>query len=183
MASLVRRATRNKVFALLLFCVSTCAVGCGAKAKNEPPPGVSTLPDSRAPIDFQFDSLDDHPVDSASTRGAPTVIAFVATWDLLSQAQTNFLVKMSKRDGASVHYALVALQESQDRELVEVYAQKLGVEFPVALADAQTIAGGGVFGDVHNVPTIVVLDARGRLVWLHPGIAKASEIRAAMHGI
>ncbi|MEO8877158.1 MAG: TlpA disulfide reductase family protein [Polyangiaceae bacterium] len=149
----------------------------------EPPAGASALPDSRAPIEFQFDSLDDRPVNAASTRGAPTVIAFGATWDLFSQAQVDFLVKMAKHDGESVHYAFIALQESKDRELVEVYAQKLGVDFPVALADAETIAGGGVFGDVHNVPTVVILDAKGRMVWLHPGIAKASEIRAAMHGI
>ncbi len=144
--------------------------------------GASALPDNRAPIEFEFDSIDNRPVNAASTRGAPTVLAFTTTWDLMSQAQVDFMVKMAKHDGDSVHYALVALQESKDRELVEVYAQKLGVEFPVALADAATIAGGGPFGDVHNVPTVVVLDADGRMVWLHPGVAKSSEIRAAMHG-
>jgi hypothetical protein len=155
---------------------------CGGAAKPPPVVGVSAQPDNRAPIDFEFDSLDNRPVNAASTRGAPTVLAFTTTWDLMSQAQVDFLVKMAKHDGAAVHYALVALQESKDRELVEVYSQKLGVDFPVALADAATIAGGGPFGDVHNVPTVVVLDAEGRLVWLHPGVAKASEIRAAMHG-
>jgi hypothetical protein len=175
---LVRRANKF-IFAATIFFGGACG---GAK---DPPPvvGVSAQPDSREPIDFEFDSLDDRPVNSASTRGAPTVIAFAATWDLMSQAQVDFLVTMAKHDGASVHYALVALQEPKDRELVEVYAQKLNVEFPVALADAATIAGGGSFGDVHNVPTVVVLDARGRLVWLHPGVAKSSEIRAAMHGM
>ena len=156
---------------------------CGGPAKPAPVVGVSAQPDNRAPIEFEFDSLDNRPVNAASTRGAPTIIAFAATWDLMSQAQVDFLVKMAKHDGAAVHYALVALQESKDRELVEVYSQKLGVEFPVALADAATIAGGGPFGDVHNVPTVVVLDREGRIVWLHPGVAKSGEIRAAMHGM
>ena len=48
------------------------------------------------------------------------MIAFATTWDLMSQAQTDFLVKMAKHDGDAVHYVLVALQESKDRELVEV---------------------------------------------------------------
>jgi hypothetical protein len=174
-----RRA--NNFFAGVV--VSACAVGCGGSKQPAPVVGVSAQPDSRAPIDFEFDSLDDRPVNSLSTRGAPTVIAFATTWDLMSQAEVDFLVNMAKHDGASVHYVLVALQESKDRELVEVYAQKLNVEFPVALADAATIAGGGPFGDVHNVPTVVVLDAKGRLVWLHPGVAKSSEIRAAMRSM
>jgi hypothetical protein len=172
--------SRNNFF--VIAALFTASVACGGAAKPEPIPGVSAQPDSRAPIEFEFDSLDNRPVNAASTRGAPTVIAFTTTWDLMSQAQVDFLVKMAKHDGESVHYALVALQESKDRELVEVYAQKLGVEFPVALADAATIAGGGPFGDVHNVPTVVVLDKQGRLVWLHPGVAKSAEIRAAMHG-
>jgi hypothetical protein len=175
---LAKRA--NEFFVVAL--VSACAFGCGGSKKPDPVVGVSAQPDGRAPIDFEFDSLDERPVNSASTRGAPTVIAFAATWDLMSQAQVDFLVPMAKHDGDSVHYLLVALQEAKDRELVEVYAQKLNVEFPVALADAATIAGGGPFGDVHNVPTVVVLDKQGRLVWLHPGVAKSSEIRAAMHG-
>jgi hypothetical protein len=173
----------NKFFAFAIASVSIISLtACGGAAKPAPIVGVSAQPDNREPIEFEFDSIDNHPVNAASTRGAPTVIAFTTTWDLMSQAQTDFLVKMAKHDGDAVHYVLVALQESKDRELVEVYAQKLGVEFPVALANAETIAGGGPFGDVHNVPTVVVLDADGRLVWLHPGVAKASEIRAAMHG-
>lgn len=170
----------NSFFAVATLLLTS--VACGGATKSEPIPGVSAQPDSRAPIEFEFDSLDNRPVNSASTRGAPTVIAFTTTWDLMSQAQVDFLVKMAKNDGDSVHYTLVALQEPKDRELVEVYAQKLGVEFPVALADTATIAGGGPFGDVHNVPTVVVLDKEGRLVWLHPGVAKSAEIRAAMHG-
>ncbi|MEO8800735.1 MAG: TlpA disulfide reductase family protein [Polyangiaceae bacterium] len=163
--------------------LSLMVAGCGGgQSANEPPPGVSVVPDSRAPIQFQFDSLDNRPVDSASTRGAPTVIAFIATWDLLSQAQVDFLVSMNKNDQGRVHYLLVALQEPKDRELVEVYVEHLGVEFPCALADPGTIAGGGPFGDVQNVPSVVVLDREGKLVWLHPGLARSSEIRSAMHG-
>ena len=144
---------------------------------------MSSIPESRAPVHFEYESLDARPVDSASTRGAPTVIAFITTWDLMSQAQVDFLVKMAKNDGDRVHYFVVAMQEKTERELVELYLQKLGVEFPAALADPATIAGGGPFGDVHNVPTVVLLDARGRLVWLHPGLARANEIRAAMNGM
>jgi len=157
------------------------AAGC-APAKRPEPVGVSAAPREQG-IAFTYDSLDDRPVTSDAMRGKPVVIAFVTTWDLTSQAQVDFLVPMSKNDGDQVRYVLVALQERQDRELVEVYRTKLGVTFPVALGDRETIAGGGPFGDVHNVPTVVVLDREGRRVWQKSGLAKNDEIRAALRGI
>jgi hypothetical protein len=160
---------------------------CGAPAR---PAGDVIGASSRAPsraetdaVDFVFDSLDARPVSAAATRGTPTVLAFVTTWDLTSQAQVDFLVPMSAHDGDKVTYALVALQEPQDRELVEAYKTTLKVTFPVALADRATIAGGGPFGDVHAVPTLVVLDRRGRIVWRQVGLARSDDIRAALKGL
>ncbi len=152
------------------------------------PIGSSTRPENvTGPVDFAFDSLDDRPVSSAATRGKPAVVAFVTTWDLSSQAQVDFLVAMAKNDGqgdkTDVQYLLVMLQEKKDRELVEVYRDKLGVTFPVALAGTDVIAGGGPFGDVHAIPTTVILDRQGRMVWRHVGLAKPEEIRAGLRGL
>jgi hypothetical protein len=187
MDSLARRATRKTDLALpalfaLLF------AGCVSKPVGDPV-GVSRaeLPGGGQPVAFGYDSLDARPLTSEATRGRPTVLAFVTTYDLSSQAQVNYLVAMAKRDGARadapVNYGLVALQESADRELVEVYRTNLGVTFPVAMADPGTIAGGGPFGDVHHIPTVVILDRRGRVVWRRSGLAKSDEIRAGLRGL
>lgn len=115
--------------------------------------------------------------------GKPTVIAFVTTWDLSSQAQIDFLVPMSKKDGAQVNYLMVALQEGKDRALVEVFAQGLGVGFPAALADQEVMSGGGPFGPVRAVPTTVILDRAARMVWRHVGLARPEEIREGLSGL
>jgi hypothetical protein len=65
----------------------------------------------------------------------------------------------------------------KDRELVELYRSTLGVSFPVALADESSINGAGPF-PVEHVPTVVVLDREGRLVWREMGLAKPADIRA-----
>jgi hypothetical protein len=141
------------------------------------PEGVS------APIEFKLDSLDDREISTGTVAGKPTVIAFVTTWDLSSQAQVDYLVPMAKKDGAQVNYVIVALQEPQDRELVEVYAHHLGVTFPAAMADAELIAGGGSFGALKAVPTTVILDRAARMVWRHVGIARPQEIREGLSGL
>jgi hypothetical protein len=138
----------------------------------------------REPIDFAFDSIDDRVVDSESTRGVVTVLAFVTTANLASQAQIDFLVAMAKHDGSRVHYAAVALEPKESREMVELYSKALSIPFPVALADGRTLAGDGPFGDVRTVPAVVILDAAGRVAWRTEGhVAKSDELRDAMRGL
>lgn len=173
-ASLLNRCT-----SLALVLVG-CLAGCGG---SKGPPAGASLAEANGPIAFSYDSLDARPVSSAAFRGKVSVLAFVATGDLASQAQVDFLAAMAKNDGDRVNYALVALQDVTARELVEGYRDALEVTFPVALGDTATTAGGGPFGDVHSVPSVVVLDVEGRIAWRKTGLAKADEIREHMRGL
>jgi hypothetical protein len=138
----------------------------------------------RTPVDFVFDSIDPRPVSAEATRGQPTLIAFVTTENLAAQAQVDFLVAMSKNDGDRVHYAVVAVEDHDSRELVELYKKALSIPFPVAMADRDTCSGGGPFGDVRAVPVTVILDRSGRLVWRVEGrVSKSAELRAALRGL
>jgi hypothetical protein len=131
-------------------------------------------------VSFAYDSLDARPVSSSAMRGKPAVIAFVTTYDMGCHAQVDYLVAMAKTDAPTVNYALVALEKREERELVELFRTTLGVTFPVALADDTTIGGGGPFGDVHKIPTVVVLDRAGRVAWKKSGLVKSDEIRAVL---
>ncbi len=165
------------------------ALACGPTTPPLAPPGgrdfagaAATAPTS--PADFVFDSLDRRPLSAEATRGKPTVLAFVTTANLASQAQVDFLVAMAKTDGDRINYAVVAIEEEGSRELVELYKKALAIPFPVAMADSQTLAGGGAFGDVREVPVTVILDRRGRVVWRADGrLAKSDELRGALRGL
>lgn len=170
--------------------VSLCALalGCGPKAPEGPPVGVSTkdgpaLPSSDKAVTYAFDPVDERPVSSDVHRGKPTVIVFVTTGDIVGQAQASYLVHMAKNDGERVNYALVALHPRKEIVLVDSYRKTLGIEFPVALGDSSATHAGGPFGDIPAVPTIVILDRSGHIVWKHTGLAKNDEIRARMRGL
>jgi hypothetical protein len=168
-----------------LAALAVLATGCGGKSAPpaEAPAGVSAVA-LHAPVEFEFDSLDERPVSSRATRGKPTVLAFVTTGSLSAQAQVDFLVAMAKNDGEKVNYAVVALEANDSRELVEMYKKALNIPFPVALADPQTLSGAGPFGDVSAVPVTVMLDRAGRPVWRVDGrVAKSEELRKAMRGL
>jgi len=162
---------------------AACAGTPAAPASAPAPPGVSTVAE-HSPVEFDFDSLDERPVSAEAMRGKPTVLTFVDTGSLPAQAQVDFLVAMAKHDGGNVNYAVVAVEPSASRELVELYRKALGIPFPVAMADAQTIEGRGPFGDVSAVPVTVMLDRAGRPVWRVDGrVAKSAELRKALKGL
>ncbi len=158
-------------------------------ACSRPPPlgdvGSSRSPEKpvTGPFEFLFDSLDDRPVSSSALRGKPTVLAFIGSDDLASQAEADFLAAMAKHDGEKVNYALVAVEAKERRELVEnfraFFETKFGVSLRTGMADADLLLGTGPFGDVRKL-TVIVLDPRGKIVWQKTGIAKADEIRAAL---
>lgn len=174
----------TKSVALLAIALLAFGPACGPKKDEGPPIGMSTkdgnaVPLSEKPATYAFDPLDDErPVNSEAFRGKPVVMAFVTTGDLQSQAQVGFLNAMHKNDGGRVNYALIAVHPRKEIILVETYRQATGVEFPVALADGAAMNAGGPFGEIPAVPTVVVLDRFGKLVWKHTGLAKADEIRA-----
>jgi hypothetical protein len=158
------------------------ALGCGAK-HVEAPVGVSDKPGvgfPDKPVDYVFDTLDERAVSSFAHRGKPTVLTFVTTGDIVGQAQVDYLVAMAKNDGAKVNYALVALHPRKEIPIVEAYLSALKVEFPVALGDASVMTSAGPFGEISAVPTVIVLDREGRIVWKHTGLAKADELRGHM---
>jgi len=66
---------------------------------------------------------------------------------------------------------------------VVAYRDALKLEYPVAMGDAPLIAGEGPFGDVHTVPSTVVLDSEGRLVRRRVGLTNEAEIESMLAGL
>jgi hypothetical protein len=164
-------------------------VGCGPKEGASAPVGVSEHPGDgapvpEAPVAYAFDSLDERPVDSDAMRGKPTVLAIVNTGAIDAQAQLGYLVAMAKNDGDKINYVAVALHPRREIPLVSALMSTVRADFPVALADAAYMTGAGSpFGEIAAVPTVVVLDRQGRIVWKHTGLAKSEDLRARMAGL
>jgi hypothetical protein len=156
------------------------AIGaCGSKPA-ESPVGASSFATGERVV-YEFDSLDERAVSSEAMHGRPTVLTFVQLGSALSQAQVEYIVAMAKNDADRTNYALVALEPRSNRELLELYVKTLEVPFPAAFADEATLNGAGAFGDWHGVPTTIVLDRVGRVLWRADGrVATSTELRNAM---
>lgn len=169
----------SRALPLLLLVLAAC--GGGKKDPNAALVGVSdgTARLASAAV-FAFDSLDDRLIASEAIRDKRTVISFIATWDMASQAQVNFLSAMAKTDGNKVFYAAVAIEDAGNRALIRAYVHTLKIEFPMGHVDRAGLSASGAFADVQEVPSTFVLDERGLIIGRKSGLAKPEELRAML---
>jgi hypothetical protein len=120
-------------------------------------------PELGEPVQFMFGTVDGKEVSSDTTRGRTTALLFVTTYDLPSQAEALLL-----RDVAAVHRptanaAIVMMEPPRLAPLAQVWAQSIGIDLPIAMASPALTSGESELGHITGVPTLVVLDRRGRL--------------------
>ena len=125
----------------------------------------------------------DERVDAASLRGRVTVLAFVTTYDVASQAATRFAMQLARSHVPRLNVALVVLEPIESRPLVDAFASALDLPFPALLADDATIRGEGPFAGLHHVPSFVVLDREGRERARHLGLLEHAELDAIVRRV
>jgi hypothetical protein len=142
-----------------------------------PPPDTTALPTNA--LSFDLDSLDERSVSAPAFRGRPAVIAFVVSDTLAGQAEADILATLAQRQPDQARYALVAVEPPEQRELVEGFVrffhEKTRGALLGAMADRDTLLGQGPFGDVRAL-TVVVLDARGHMIFRKSGVVQGVDI-------
>jgi hypothetical protein len=163
-----------------MLCVSLISVGCGGRASPPPLSTSSPTPPSGPPVDFAFETLEGKSIDSAATRGRAMAVLFVATYDLASQVMAQRLEAVLRVPSPRANGLLVVLEAPQYAQLAAAFRDSLGLTLPVAMADADTIAGRSFFGPVPRIPTLIVLDREGRELWRRPGVATHGDIEKSL---
>ncbi len=132
------------------------------------------------PVVFAFGTTDGSELSSETTRGRATAILFVTTYDIVSQLVAQRLEGVLRTHVPRANGGAVVLEAPKYAQLAAAYRSTLSLSYPVAMADSLTLSGGGPFGTVAQVPTLVVLDRSGREIWRRTGVAEAREIERAL---
>lgn len=170
--------TRSQLGGALLVLSLAALAGC-ASSRPEPARPKAAAP-SGPPVEFSFASIDEREVSSASLRGRATVIAFLTTYAAPSTVQARYLKKVAADHVPRINAALVFYEQPENRPLVRIFRDSLGLSIPTAMADAESIAGRGPFKGIDTVPSVVVLDSAGREVYRKVGVADAGELQRAL---
>ena len=171
-----------RVRRMLPIAIGLLSAAC---ASEPPPPQPVFASVARSePLHFQYELIDGNRwLASETLRGKPAVLGFLTTYDIASQAEARFLNGILRRFAGRVQVGAIMLERADNRPLIFAFRDGLNLGYPVALGDASLISGAGPFGDVHVVPSTVVLDAEARLVWKKMGLAREEEIEKVLRDL
>jgi hypothetical protein len=142
--------------------------GCASGTEGE----RASAPRARSgPVAFAYGIPAGGVLGTSTTRGRVTALLFVTTFDLPSQVMARRLDDSFRRHRPRINAGAVAIEAPNSAPLVDVFRTTLGLGYPVALT-----GGGpeesGPFGTIDRVPTLIVLDARGREVHRASGVVE-----------
>lgn len=160
-----------------LLLLTVALGGCYAR-EGEPPSNAE--PDWGQPLQFTFGTLAGGELSSDTTRGRTTALLFVTTYDLPSQAEAQLLRDVLSTHKPLANAAIVMLEPPHSAPLAQVWADSIDLKLPIAMASPSLIAGESQLGRVAGVPTLIVLDRRGRLVAKNEGVLTRAQISEAL---
>lgn len=148
-------------------------------ANQKPAAAEPTRPRGPA-VEYAYESLDERPVSRQGLQGRATVVAFLTSYGDPSLIQARYLKKVHKEYAPRINAAAIFLEPINNRPLVRVFRDAVGLAFPLAMADQATTSGKGPFAGIDTVPSVVVLDPQGREVWRKVGVASPEELTRAL---
>jgi hypothetical protein len=181
-AAVHRRRGRVMVLGAALGALGASLAACsdGAHAPTVTP---ASAPSTGPALRFAYQGIDGRPISTEALINRVSVIGFLTTYDVHSQAEARFLALLERHHTPRLNVAALMLEAPENRPLVEAFVSSLGLTYPVAIADAATIAGDGPFTGLHNVPSVVILDRAGHEAWRHVGFVGEGALEAAVRAV
>lgn len=178
------RATRGAVLLRLLVWVVTATaavagIGVGGSYLADAVPVESPV-DSTASIagalesaEFRLPSLDGRDLGPPDFRGRVVVAELWATWCGPCRLQAKYIEEV-RAGYADDEVAFLAINTGEDEAKVREFVAKSPFPYPVLLDPGETLFTR--FG-VNGLPTVLVIDPQGRIVFLKTGVRDAAALR------
>jgi len=151
-------------------------LGC-ASSRSEPAPQPSAAP---PPLVYSFADLNGKELADGAHRGRVTVLLFVTTFDLPSQASARRLEDLYRTHAPRINALAVVVEAPNHADLARSFREVLGLNYPLALASKASLAKHAVFSKIDVVPAWIILDREGRPHRSATGVFSVSELNAAV---
>jgi hypothetical protein len=132
------------------------------------------------PINYAFSDFDGHEVSSHTMQGRATLAVLMTTYDWASQLVLRRVNQTLLSFVPKINAFGVVLEATSYAVLVPPFQKSLELRFPLVMADLGSLDGGGPFGPIDYVPTVVVLDGFGRVHKRLEGPVTVEELTRAL---
>src|SRR5467141_150529 len=161
----MRRALHPRFVLFLVTSLLLCFFASSSAAQDQQPAIRFVRHPDPAP-DFKLTGLDGKPVTLADSHGKVILLNFWATWCGPCRAEIPDLVELQNK--YKDHLQILGLVvDDDDQDAIKDFAEKYGINYPVALATNDIRLQ---YGGIAALPTSFVLDSEGRIVQKHEGL-------------
>lgn len=162
----------RRILQIALPLLAIASAGCEVGPAVDP----STDRAKDSVMDFELTSLDGGTMSPGDAGGTLTLVDFWATWCGPCHLQADILAKLyPELRERGVEFLAVSLGEPE--AVVREFVEKRPFDYPVLVDPGDTIASEyGLF----VLPTVVLLDRDGTVLYLREGISTAKRLRSAV---
>jgi cytochrome c biogenesis protein CcmG/thiol:disulfide interchange protein DsbE len=164
------RSFRSRRFSIVAAVfVSLLVLGCrDGMSAGKKAPGT--------PVDFRLKTVDGRTLGPKDFRGQVVVVDFWATWCGPCHLQAEILEPIYKDyKGRGVQF--LAANVGEDMDTVKKFLAKKPFPYPVLLDSNQAVSTDiGVMA----LPTLLVVDKKGKVAYLQSGLADGDTLRAVI---
>lgn len=129
-------------------------------------------------IVFAYEAEDGTKFSSETTRGRPTYVTFLTTYDMGSQVQAREINRIVMNVKPRVNAGALVLESADHGVMVSAFQSALDLSYPLVLLGSPHY--DGPFGEIDRVPVTILLDAWGVEVWRKAGLATPRELYDAL---
>jgi thiol-disulfide isomerase/thioredoxin len=168
----MRSAVRGMVQSTLRSATrSVLAAALPAAAQNAQQPVIYFVKNPAPAPAFQTKDLTGKPLSTADWKGKAVLLNFWATWCPPCREEIPSLIALQRKYGNRL--LIIGMSEDEDSpEDVLKFAQRMGINYPVAMATQQIVTA---WGGVEALPTTFLIDSQGRVMGKHRGLHSVEE--------
>src|SRR5208282_5885712 len=162
-----------RIFGIGVFAVAVVSTTAVLFGQNKSSGAATGLPDTIMPApSWELQGADGKTVHSSDFKGKVVILDFWATWCPPCKAEIPGFIALQKEYGKKGLAVVGISVDEGGADVVKEFAQKLGMNYPVVLADEKTPQ---VFGGIEAIPTTFIIDREGRIVTNHLGFTEKDE--------
>lgn len=120
---------------------------------------AETVPPTPAPV-WKLKDVNGKTVSSADFKGKVVVIDFWATWCPPCRDEIPGYIELQKKYGKDGLVIIGVSLDQKGPEVVKPFMAKMGINYPIVMADEDTPAA---FGGIEAIPTTLIIDRAGMI--------------------
>lgn len=167
----MRETATSAVLAGLCCLIPLGVIACEAAPRNASSNAAS--PGASETLEFSLTALGGGEVALSDYRGKVVLLDFWATWCKPCHEQARILAPLYQ-ELAGDGVVFLAIDSGEDEATVRRFVERNPFPYPVLLDEDDSV---GLGLDILALPTVVVVDRAGRVVYMNTGIADAETLR------